>query len=66
MFDQHELQEVVGGADNPIDVDDLERNSNMEAKEETIIMFWKVVRTFNQEQLRALLKFVTSTSNPPL
>lgn len=67
MFDQHELQTLIGGAETPIDVDDLQRHSAMHDKDDPLNdVFWKVVKGFTQPELRALLKFVTSTPNPPL
>ncbi|KAJ9122361.1 hypothetical protein QFC22_001783 [Naganishia vaughanmartiniae] len=68
MYDQMELQTLIGGTLSPIDVDDLERNCAMPdgTDDDTIRLFWKVVRSFNQTELKALLKFVTSTPNPPL
>ena len=68
MYDQTELQTLIGGTLSPVDVDDLERNCAMPdgADDLTIRLFWKVVRSFNQTELKALLKFVTSTPNPPL
>jgi ubiquitin-protein ligase E3 C len=67
MFDQQELQTLIGGAESPIDVEDLERNTVMHDEGDPLYTtFWKVVRGMTQEELRALLKFVTSTPNPPL
>jgi HECT-domain (ubiquitin-transferase) len=46
MFNQQEVQIVIGGVNSPIDVDDLQRNTNyggaFDEKHETIIAFWKV------------------------
>jgi hypothetical protein len=91
MFNQQEVQIVIGGVNSPIDLDDLQRNTNYgglyDEKHETIVAFWKVyqvllhlflrfdrpfrsvykvVNSFDQEQRRALLRFVTSCSRPPL
>ncbi|KAF8805019.1 HECT-domain-containing protein [Phlegmacium glaucopus] len=70
MFNQQEVQILIGGVNSPIDLDDLQRNTNYgglyDEKHETIIAFWKVVNSFDQEQRRALLRFVTSCSRPPL
>jgi hypothetical protein len=68
MFDQQELQTLVGGTESPIDVHDLELNTVMPdgADDLTYRLFWKVVGTFNQDQLKSLLKFVTSCARPPL
>jgi ubiquitin-protein ligase E3 C len=67
MFDQQELQTLIGGAESPIDVEDLEKNTVMHDGDDPLYKtFWKVVRSLTQEELRSLLKFVTSTPNPPL
>ncbi|KAK7006156.1 HECT-domain-containing protein [Favolaschia claudopus] len=70
MFNQQELQILIGGTDNPVDLDDLQGNTQYggiyDSNHGTIISFWRVVRSFDQEQRRALLRFVTSCSRPPL
>ena len=91
MFNQQEVQILIGGVNSPIDLDDLQRHTNYgglyDEKHETIVAFWKVypvvvlvslllfvwpcsfyqvVNSFDQEQKRALLRFVTSCSRPPL
>lgn len=70
MFNQHEVQILLGGVNSPIDIDDLKRYTNyggvFDENHPAIMMFWKVVEKFDQEQKRALLRFVTSCSRPPL
>lgn len=70
MFNQQELQILLGGVDTPIDLDDLRSHTNYgglyDDNHPTIVMFWNVVNTFNQDQRKALLRFVTSCSRPPL
>ncbi|KDQ51194.1 hypothetical protein JAAARDRAFT_41256 [Jaapia argillacea MUCL 33604] len=70
MFNQQELQILLGGVDNPIDLEDLRKHTNYgglyDDEEETISAFWSVVNSFNHDQRRALLRFVTSCSRPPL
>ncbi|KAJ7227472.1 HECT-domain-containing protein [Mycena pura] len=70
MFNQQELQILIGGTDSPVDVDDLQGNTQyggvFDSNHATIIAFWKVVHSLEQEQRRALLRFVTSCSRPPL
>ncbi|KAF7312618.1 HECT-domain-containing protein [Mycena indigotica] len=70
MFNQQELQILIGGTDSPVDMDDLQGNTQyggvFDANHPTIIAFWRVVRSFDQEQRRSLLRFVTSCSRPPL
>ncbi len=59
---------MLGGTESPIDVDDFHRHTVMSDSEDDVTyeLFWKVVRSFSQEQLKALLKFVTSCARPPL
>ncbi|KAJ7683722.1 hypothetical protein B0H17DRAFT_1073869 [Mycena rosella] len=70
MFNQQELQILIGGTDSPVDLDDLQGNTQyggtFDSNHPTIITFWRVVHSFDQEQRRALLRFVTSCSRPPL
>ncbi|KAJ7757717.1 HECT-domain-containing protein [Mycena maculata] len=70
MFNQQELQILIGGTDSPVDLDDLQGNTQyggvFDANHPTIISFWRVVHSFDQEQRRSLLRFVTSCSRPPL
>lgn len=68
MFDQQELRQIIGGEETPIDLEDLKAHCEVNGfpTDDTMRMFWKVVKSFNQEQQRALLRFVTSCSRPPL
>jgi ubiquitin-protein ligase E3 C len=68
MFDQSELQQLIGGEETPIDIDDLRAHTVVHGfpVDDTLRMFWKVVKDFNQGEKKALLRFVTSCSRPPL
>jgi ubiquitin-protein ligase E3 C len=70
MFNQQELQILLGGVNSPVNLEDLRANTNYggvyDDKEDTIQAFWEVVEGFDQEQRRALLRFVTSCGRPPL
>ncbi|KII83229.1 hypothetical protein PLICRDRAFT_180633 [Plicaturopsis crispa FD-325 SS-3] len=70
MFNQQEVQILLGGVNSPVDLEDLRRHTAYggvyDDAEETIVAFWKTVNSFDQEQRRALLRFVTSCSRPPL
>jgi ubiquitin-protein ligase E3 C len=70
MFNQQELQVLVGGAEEPIDVDDLKRNvvygGLYDEDHETIRIFWRVVKSMDENSRRLLLRFVTSCARPPL
>ena len=70
MFNQQELQILLGGVNSPIDLVDLRQHTSYgglyDDQEDTIQAFWNVVDTFDQDQRRALLRFATSCSRPPL
>lgn len=70
MFNQQEAQILIGGANTPIDIADLQQHTSygghFDADHPTIVLFWKVVESFDQEQRKGLLRFVTSCSRPPL
>ncbi|KAI0771097.1 HECT-domain-containing protein [Trametes elegans] len=70
MFNQQELQILLGGVNAPIDLEDLRAHTQYgglyDDHEPTIEIFWSVVNTFSQDERRKLLRFVTSCSRPPL
>jgi len=70
MFSSSELSTLVAGAEHEINVLDLQAHTNYaggyELSHPTISAFWEVVTGLSEEQKRALLKFVTSCSKPPL
>ncbi|KAG6809182.1 hypothetical protein H0H92_001273 [Tricholoma furcatifolium] len=70
MFHRQEIQTLISGPNKPIDLDDLRRHTtytnSYHDKEETIVMFWNVVNTFDEQQRKALLTFFTSCGRPPL
>ncbi|KAH7319795.1 hypothetical protein B0I35DRAFT_478109 [Stachybotrys elegans] len=75
MFNQSELQRLVGGDSTEIDIEDLRRNTEYSGlyvigddKEEhpTIKLFWKVMEGFTDSQRRSVLKYVSSTPRAPL
>ncbi|KIK81041.1 hypothetical protein PAXRUDRAFT_833139 [Paxillus rubicundulus Ve08.2h10] len=70
MFNQQELQILLGGVNAPVDLKDLRQHTHYgglyDDNEPTIQVFWKVMEGLDQEQRRAFLRFVTSCSRPPL
>eukprot|EP00050_Salpingoeca_kvevrii_P014975 m.42400 g.42400 ORF g.42400 m.42400 type:complete len:990 (+) comp6091_c0_seq2:157-3126(+) len=70
LFDAAELQKLISGDTDGIDIDDLQANTvyagEYNPTHPTIEMFWEVMREFSQEHRCALVKFVTSCSRPPL
>ena len=75
MFNQSELQTLVGGGTSEIDVSDLRRNTyyggvfvigDDNEEHPTVKMFWDVMQAFSDQQRRKVLKYVTSTPRGPL
>lgn len=75
MFNAPELQTLVGGSSAHIDIDDLRRHTQYGGlyvigddgvEHPTIQLFWAVMRSFSDDERRAVLKFVTSTPRAPL
>ncbi|KAF9162979.1 hypothetical protein DFQ26_003070 [Actinomortierella ambigua] len=69
MFNQQELQVMLGGAQTAIQLDDLKQNvvySNFAESDPTIQHFWSVVEDMSEDDRRLLVKFVTSCARPPL
>jgi len=70
IFNEPELQVLISGAfDGTIDVDDLKANTiyigAFSELDPVIHRFWKVVYSLSPNQVRSLLRFVTSCSRPP-
>ncbi|VFQ60995.1 unnamed protein product [Cuscuta campestris] len=70
MFNEHELQLLISGAVDGIDVENLRAHTNYTGgyhKDHYVIeMFWEVVKNFSLENQRNFLKFVTGCSRGPL
>ena len=75
MFNQSELQTLVGGDSSEIDISDLRRNTlyggvyvigNDLEEHPSVKIFWKVMQALSDEDRRKVLKFVTSTPRAPL
>ncbi|KAG0024830.1 hypothetical protein BGZ82_010341 [Podila clonocystis] len=69
MFNEQELQVMLGGAQTEISLEDLKKNvvySNFEVRDPTIQFFWSVVQEMTEEDRRLLIKFITSCARPPL
>ncbi|EEP81693.1 conserved hypothetical protein [Uncinocarpus reesii 1704] len=75
MFNQGELQRLIGGDAGEVDVADLRRNtlysgvySLGEDMEEhlTVKLFWQVMESMSNADRQKVLKFVTSTPRAPL
>lgn len=75
MFNQSELQTLIGGDSSEIDVEDLRRNTAYGGiyqigddglEHSTIQLFWKVMKELDDSDRRKVLKYVTSTPRAPL
>jgi ubiquitin-protein ligase E3 C len=69
MFDENELFLLICGSEQTFDIGDMKNNatySGFTYDHPTIRYFWKVVEEMDTSQRRNLLKFVTSSSRPPL
>ncbi|KAK1526525.1 HECT-domain-containing protein [Colletotrichum paranaense] len=75
MFNQNELQRLVGGDSSEIDIEDLRQNTVYSGLYEigddglehpTVQLFWKVMASFSDRERRDVLKYVTSTPRAPL
>lgn len=75
MFNQTELQTLIGGAGGGIDIEDLRRHTTYGGlyvigddgeEHSTVKMFWDVMKGFEEGERRKVLKFVTSTPRGPL
>jgi len=67
LFNQSELQALF----KPVDIDlrDLRKHTGYDGQyndaHSTIIAFWEVLQSFNPDQQRGLLEFVTENGQPP-
>ncbi|KAL9062713.1 MAG: hypothetical protein Q9157_008694 [Trypethelium eluteriae] len=75
MFNQSELQTLIGGARASIDIADLRRHTqyggvyvigNDGQEHPSVRLFWRVMESLNDRDRAAVLKFVTSTPRAPL
>lgn len=75
MFNQNELQRLVGGDSSEIDVDDLRNHTEYSGVYEigddgeehpTVQAFWEVMYGLEDHEKRDVLKYVTSTPRAPL
>lgn len=75
MFNQFELQTLIGGASSSIDVADLRKNTvyggvytigDDGLEHASIRKFWSVMQSLPESDKRKVLKFVTSTPRAPL
>ncbi|KAK7303645.1 hypothetical protein RJT34_14556 [Clitoria ternatea] len=70
MFNEHEIQLLISGSLDSLDVDDLRLHTNYaggyHSEHYVIEMFWEVLKGFSLENKKKFLKFVTGCSRGPL
>ena len=70
MFSYRDLQTLISGSEQEVDLEDLRRNTTYgngyHDEHLTIDMFWEIAEELTGIQKRKLLRFVTSCSRPPL
>ena len=75
MFNQKELQKLVGGDNTELNIEDLRKNTQYGGlyvigddglEHPTVQLFWKALRDMTDGDRRKVLKFVTSTPRAPL
>lgn len=69
LFNEPELQVLISGASEKIDVDDMRAHTKYAGGytsiDRTISRFWSVVGSLSEKQQAELLRFVTSCERPP-
>lgn len=69
LLNREELRILLCGTESPIDLEDLRRNTvygGYHEKDLTVQYFWEALSLLDQASLKAFLRFVTSSPNPPL
>nr|XP_029118823.1 E3 ubiquitin-protein ligase UPL6 isoform X2 [Elaeis guineensis] len=70
MFNEHEIQLLISGSLESMDIDDLRSNAHYSGgyhpHHHVIEMFWEVLKSFSLEYQKKFLKFVTGCSRGPL
>ncbi|KAI5078375.1 hypothetical protein GOP47_0006046 [Adiantum capillus-veneris] len=70
MFNEHELQLLISGSLEGLNVDDLRLNANYSGgyseNHPVIDMFWEIIKTLDSGLQQKFLKFVTGCSRGPL
>lgn len=68
LLDSGEVIKLICGIDE-IDLVELEQSTtyeNCDAKDQTVVWFWDVVKSFTEEEKKNLLKFTTGSDRTPL
>jgi hypothetical protein len=68
-FTAGEMQRLISGTSEEIDLNDLKVNTryiDCSSFDSTVKNFWKCMESFNNDERKMVLKFVTSCHRPPL
>jgi len=68
MFSNQELNLIISGANPDFNVEEMQASAvykDYHEKDETIIMFWQLLKELTCEEKSLLLLFITSCSRPP-
>lgn len=69
LLNREELRILLCGTESPIDLQDLRRHTvygGYHEKDLVVQYFWEALAMMDQSSLKAFLRFVTSSPNPPL
>ena len=69
LLNREELRILLCGTESPIDLDDLRHHTvygGYHEKDVAVQYFWEALAMLDQPSLKAFLRFVTSSPNPPL
>ena len=69
MFDASELQMLISGGENDVNIQDWKENVEYGGyfdDDTTVVYFWEVISEMSPEERFKLIKFVTSVSRAPL
>mmetsp|Transcript_8654 Transcript_8654/g.8636 ORF Transcript_8654/g.8636 Transcript_8654/m.8636 type:complete len:132 (-) Transcript_8654:26-421(-) len=69
MFTPSEMQIIISGTTEKIDIEDLKihtRYIDCSHRDSFVKHFWQALESFSSEELSLLLRFVTSCPRPPL
>lgn len=68
MFSNQELNLIISGANPDFNVEEMQASTvykDYHEKDETIVLFWQVLKELSCEEKSLLLLYITSCSRPP-
>ena len=69
LFNPDELQMLIAGDEKPVDLNDMREHTVLhgyDPNSPTMVSFWNVLRSLPADDVRNLLRFITSCPRPPL